>query len=336
MTQASLVQVGTLATVYAANGPGTSVFGSNVTAGNCVVVVGVYGNVNAANAAAIIGTLTDSLGNTYTKIGEKAWDFEPKKAIGAWYAVNILGGANTVSIPYTLADSSNISYFVAMEFTNVPAASVLEGIAYGYIDAAATSVTTTAIPTSGVMTTADCIAILVSSTNNINDTVTDVDWDLTAGYTSRAEQNSAAQARLPLTVQTKELGSSAQITGTISSQESSLYGRVGMLVVIRGDTAAVTKYVKVTGVQPDAVGATVEKAQVFANPAGSDILGASITTVLGASFEATPDVDGNAVLLLTNATINALATGLTVKVVARTVADEVGFVGEVSGIVVEV
>jgi hypothetical protein len=80
--------------------PQTKAFSSNVTAGNLIAVY--YQNLNGTD---ISPTVTDTLGNTYTKAAfVKSVGVNPATGF-LYYAKNILGGANTVSV--TAGDGSD-------------------------------------------------------------------------------------------------------------------------------------------------------------------------------------------------------------------------------------
>jgi len=69
----------------------TQAFTSNVTAGNAIVVC-----VSTYNSGTLTVTVTDSLGNTYSQAGSYSTNVVNRVSI--WYAVNITGGACTVTV----------------------------------------------------------------------------------------------------------------------------------------------------------------------------------------------------------------------------------------------
>lgn len=74
----------------------TVTFGSNVTAGNTIVVGG--GGVGYD-----LSGVTDSLGNTYSGPTNNIYDAAVDTHTGMWYAENITGGACTVTLTFTNA-----------------------------------------------------------------------------------------------------------------------------------------------------------------------------------------------------------------------------------------
>src|SRR5258708_6582996 len=88
-------------------------FGSNVTAGNSIVVVLGMGEVQAALTITL--AVTDSLSHTYTQATYASQSTTLEAAI--FYTSNILGGANTVTV--TIAGASSVNTAIAAEVYEV-------------------------------------------------------------------------------------------------------------------------------------------------------------------------------------------------------------------------
>lgn len=81
----------------------TCVFGSNVTAGNLIAVGIIY---STAGDLPTISSVTDTLGHTY-KRADTSSSFIPKR-LHIYYAENISGGANTVTVNFSGASPETV------------------------------------------------------------------------------------------------------------------------------------------------------------------------------------------------------------------------------------
>lgn len=116
----------------------TAAFGSNVTAGNAIIVA--VESYDASNTV----TLTDNLGNTYVQIGSYLNQFGAGTRLSLWYAKNITGGACTVS---ATPASSGFLLVVAAEYSGIGTGTPLDGNSSNV--GTATSATTGTIAVSG-------------------------------------------------------------------------------------------------------------------------------------------------------------------------------------------
>lgn len=122
-----------------ANGGGyvqnaTATFGSNVTAGNLIVVL--------VASAQNITSLSDGLGNTYTKIDADIT--ADSKSGDLWYAKNITGGSCTITSTTT---NYNDTCIIAFEFSGLDTTAPLDQHTYtnesGYVTSHSSGSTST-------------------------------------------------------------------------------------------------------------------------------------------------------------------------------------------------
>lgn len=88
----------------------TQAFGSNLTAGNTVIVAASWGS-------AVPIACTDTQGNVYTTV-QHAFDSTNTKSIGICYANNVAGGADTVTVTLSQGTATNRRIIVS-EYANV-------------------------------------------------------------------------------------------------------------------------------------------------------------------------------------------------------------------------
>jgi hypothetical protein len=120
----------------------TTVFGSNVSAGNLIVV-----GVETYNTGITVG-VTDSCGNTYTQAGSYATNGLIKSSL--WYARNITGGACTITV--TPSASAYVS-IQASEYSGADRVSPLDSVATG------TGTSTTPSTSALTVTNADSLVV---------------------------------------------------------------------------------------------------------------------------------------------------------------------------------
>lgn len=99
-------------------------------------------------------------------------------------------------------------------------------------------------------------------------------------------------------------------------------------------SVATTRKVRVAGLEPDSAGESGIQVSVFYSNA-SNLTGAKITDINAANIESTLE-NGEAVMYLTNAAIQALPSGTSVKVAAENQLKTKGFRGVATGTVVDV
>jgi hypothetical protein len=87
---------------------GAATFGSNVTAGNMIVVViSLY---RSSGGSPSVTSITDTLGNTYAPVIEDIMVVDALAYAGIWRAFNILGGANTVTV--NVAGTNDLTFTI--------------------------------------------------------------------------------------------------------------------------------------------------------------------------------------------------------------------------------
>lgn len=99
--------------------PASAAFGSNVTAGNAIVLYIVTQSVTT------VSSMNDTLGNTYTNIYNNLAGLGGSGVASLYYALNITGGANTIRV--TSGSGGWTQSFVAQEFSGVATASAADG-----------------------------------------------------------------------------------------------------------------------------------------------------------------------------------------------------------------
>jgi hypothetical protein len=115
--------------------PGTVAFTSNVTAGNLLALIIVQGG--AANRP--VGTVSDNLNGNWTKRSSKGV-YATDRVVEVWTLENTLGGACTVSIPWTNGTDSKDCF--ALEYSGLATSSATD-VADGVIETSSTSHNTT-------------------------------------------------------------------------------------------------------------------------------------------------------------------------------------------------
>lgn len=171
-------------------------FGSSTTTGNLIVVT-VSDNGGVTNG---ITSVTDSKGNTYTKIPNES---DGSSTLSMWYAKNITGGAShTVTIAWNTSLVSQAS-FIAQEFSGSDTTSPLDR----YTSAHSTSTT----PSSGATPTTTTDAQLVVA--GVAYFSTNTTTTLGSGYSNLA---STGITNANVSMESKVISSAAAQTGTFT------------------------------------------------------------------------------------------------------------------------
>ena len=163
------------------NNPATSLaYGSNNGAGNLLVAIFRYNGASAAPMTSV----TDTAGNTWVSAGMRAFEGYSKGAgdnnfIEVWYALNSIGGANTVTGNMGSGTTGGATHIAISEFSGVALTNAL-------VDYAFTGSTTGATSIPGATTNSQ---YLIQAVNNTTGTV---DF---SGRDSGAVFRSAANAR---------------------------------------------------------------------------------------------------------------------------------------------
>ena len=207
------------------------------------------------------------------------------------------------------------------------------------------------------------MAILLSmvnqSTNNANP-----GWALPSGWTERAKTLSGASGNRPIYVATKTQTSTSAVSATISTTEADLYGRVGAILLIRGDTgssappppaptpsppppgpgpaptppppgpapAAASQAFEFLSADPEIVGEGGVIVQIHAEPTTEELLGTYIMSTDGQEWEADGD---SAKLVVEHDGVVAVTTGQTVVAVAQNAGNTSGVRGVMEGTVID-
>jgi hypothetical protein len=204
---------------------GTSVsatFPSSVTAGDTIIVA-----VSGANYPAPPNTMptlvTDSVGNTYVKAVDYPFIPSAGSSLGIWYAVNMIGGPNTVTVRFSLYGTLAIAIHEYSGFGSAVTA-------YQLAAASGTSGTATTCRPFGA-SQSDELLIAAVTIDNHDVMITTVSPG--SGYLRRALQpisNAAAQAivsqdegavsALSPGYYPTSMGLTLQVTGTPTPQPS--------------------------------------------------------------------------------------------------------------------
>lgn len=117
--------VGGSVTANGALATSNATFASNITAGNTLIVQVGFKETSAVLYRNV--TISDTLGNTFTQFGTRSAVLNSGGTSGivGWYATNISGGANTVSL---VGSCSAIAIFniVAYEYSGINTATPLD------------------------------------------------------------------------------------------------------------------------------------------------------------------------------------------------------------------
>lgn len=133
-------------------------FGSNVTAGNLIVVMATW-----AGAGDVTPTVSDTLSNTYVEIGSHIFSMTADVGMSMFYAANITGGANTVTVNYTA--SRVFREIMVAEYSGASTTSPLDTSAFT-VDGTATTSTDSA--TTPAVTPAQNASLLVGFISSVS------------------------------------------------------------------------------------------------------------------------------------------------------------------------
>jgi len=209
-------------------------FKSNNTAGNWVAVV-MRGGMSSSQ----VFTVSDSSGNAYrqaAQIGHKA----SAVTLAIYYAENIKGGANTVTVSDTVSSPLR---FAILEYAGVAASASL--------DIVATATGTSAVPDSGTVTTTangDLLLGAVATTNG---------GTFTAGSGHTIEDFIPAEPNTKLTAedQIQQVAGAASANSTLAASDS----WDAILAAFKPGAGGGTPAPQITGINPTsgAVGTSV-------------------------------------------------------------------------------
>lgn len=176
-------------------------FGSNCTAGNCIVCVWRY------SVGGLTVTLSDTQSNTYTSNAvEQIVTGDGNATVGIGYALNIAGGATTVT--FSVGVSRTLRFLIA-EFSGVATSSAFDQSNHAEGSG-------TAIASGSVTPTTDG-QLLVCGYENVNTSATSVGTDFTL-----ASQTANDRTGLEYYIQT----TAAAHDGTWTQAASQVWGAV--------------------------------------------------------------------------------------------------------------
>ena len=331
----------------------TLTFPSPVLLNSTIVVCGVIGFPGATTFSTITSSVTMT-GATFARRGEVTFPGGPDRGTMVWSASVTTAGATAVTVTPGNAVADNYCGLIALELTGVSTAVTAWE---GYVGAAAGGVNSLAIgpmPASGSLSQADTMAIVVTGLNMGGGVATDQGWTVPAGWTTITSQGSPSGAKMPFYAALKTAASQNAVSVTTNATQADLYGRSGILFVIRGDVGsspaptppppgpappppppAAAQAVKIVGVQNEVAGLTGVLVQVFDPPGDEAIVGTYRFSDEDVAFEVALE-NGDAVMFIPIPGGVTIATGEPVVVIGQKADGTGGFRGAVDGEVVEV
>lgn len=147
-----------------------------MTTGNCIVAAFRSG-LNGRN----ISTVTDTAGNTYTRVAANGVPDGPATVLEVWVATNITGHAsNVVTGTFAVGDGSNYSIAVA-QLSGVAVSGVIIRSAGGNTEPSGVSISVAP----SFVTTRDSIVVAVTQVNATGST-----WTAGSGFTTIVQDGS--------------------------------------------------------------------------------------------------------------------------------------------------
>lgn len=342
----ALIQVSPVDQSVAYSTARTLTFGAGVTAGSTVVVCGLVRNPGAVTIAGVTASVTMS-GAVFQRRAERGNRFEANLGTILWVAENVSSGATAITVTPSILDVNNVCSLVALEFS--AAAVSYEGAVSADSPNGVTSLAIGPMPASGVISQADTLALLVTAMDQGGSETASVGWQTPVGWTAAATMNDPSGAKRPTFVAFRTQAGQSAISVTTASTASAIYGRSGILAILRGAAAAPppgpppppppppapvgTQSIRVEDVNADSATVTDVDVDVFPNPS-SGLLGATrlfFDDALNFQLEG-----GKAVLYIPVPAGISLTTGSTVKVVGQRGDGSAGFRGVADGTVVDV
>jgi len=338
MTVPAVIQVSPISQAAAYSTARTVTFSAPVTAASTLILIGHIDNSAAASLAAVTASVSMT-GAIWQRRLDQRLRHEATKGLTVWTASNVSAGATVITITPSLANALNYCGFVALEVS--AAASSFEAAVGANTEFGVSTVSVGPAPASGSISQADTMAILASFINIANNPA-DPGWQAPSGYTERLKTLSSASGLRPLYVGTKTQTSNAAVTSSVTSTESDVYGRAGVLVLIKGDVGgapppsppppAASQGLKFTNVDASVVGTTGVSIQIHKAPTTEPLLGTFIQGATSQTFV----LDGSkGSITVVHDGVVPVTTGQSIRAVAQNAGNTAGFRGVIPGTVVD-
>lgn len=332
----------------------TLTFPGAVLASSTIVVCGVVGfEGNTGTFASVTASVTMT-GATFSRQAEQTMPLGPDLGVMVWTAANVTAGATVVTVTPGNLTTGNYCGLIAFEVTGL-ATTPWEG----YTGNSSYAVTTLALgptPATGSITQADTMSVFVTAVNVGGIETLDQGWALPTGWTTVTAQGTPTGAQKPFQVAYKTQTAQTAVSVNTSSTRADLYGRAGILFLLRGNVGttpappppppgpapappppAPAQAVKVSGTQAEVKALTGVKVQVYKLPTTETITGTYLFSDAAAAFSGTLE-SGDAVMYIAVPSPmpsgQTVTTGDNVIVVGQTADGVGGFRGGVAAVVV--
>lgn len=341
----------------------TLTFAAPVTAGSTILVMGHVRNINAASLAGVTASVSMT-GAVFIRRADAAVRYDTKTGVTLWQADEVTGGATAITVTPTLADAQNYCDLVAIEISGCHPDVVFEAVATANAEYGAFNLPIGPAPTSGSISQADTMAVVITFTNDANQR-TNIGWQTPSGWTERAKTISNASGQRAIWVGTKTQTATTAVSVTVASTEADIAGRSGALLLLRGITgdpsppppapapsppppapgpapsppppgpapAPAAQGFEFLNVDALLAGVVTDLTiQIHATPTTEELLGTYIQSSVNQSFL----LDGDySKVLVEHDGVVPVTTGQPVVAVGQNATNTAGFRGVISGIVVD-
>ena len=184
MAVPTVVQVSAVTDGVAYSTARSVTFGSDITAGNGLILLGFIANEAASSLAAVTSGVTQT-GAAFVRRLDASLRYETTRGITVWTAENVDGGTGikTITVTPSLANDLNYCALVAVEVTG-RTSGLFESVVSATAEHGVTSVSVGPAPASGSISQADTMAILLSMVNQSTNK-SNPGWALPSGWTER-------------------------------------------------------------------------------------------------------------------------------------------------------
>ena len=233
MTVPAILQVAPPVSLAAHSANQTVTFPGAVTAGSTIVLIARCFNSASSSLAGVTSNVTMT-GGTFIRRGDVNLTFGLEDGITVWTAENVSAGATTVTWVPVFANSLNYTVVTALEIDGRDVGSFEVMVTAANGSNGLFGIPIGPAPSSGSISQVDTLAIAASYANDANNR-NDLGWILPSGWTERAKTITSLNGLRPLYVISKTQTTTSAVSVTMNSVEADIAGRVGVMIIIRGD-----------------------------------------------------------------------------------------------------